>query len=214
MKLNWAERWVVNNPLMIFKQKIEIAWFKRMMPLVPGKTVLEMGCGRGAGAKLILRTFQPAVLHVQDLDIKMIAKAKKYLGGADMKKISLSVGDAVRLPFQADSLDAIFGFGFLHHVPDWRSALAEISRVLKTGGLYYFEELYPELYQNVITKHILLHPEHDRFSSYDLRKGLDKTSLILKHAFELRKMGILGVAAKLQNNLKKSVNGNICLCYD
>ena len=214
MKLNWAERWVVNNPLMIFKQKIEIAWFKSMMPLVPGKTVLEMGCGRGAGAKLILRTFQPAVLHVQDLDMKMIAKAKKYLGGADMKKISLSVGDAVRLPFQADSLDAIFGFGFLHHVPDWRSALAEISRVLKTGGLYYFEELYPELYQNVITKHILLHPEHDRFSSYDLRKGLDKTSLILKHAFELRKMGILGVAAKLQNNLKKSVNGNICLCYD
>ena len=196
MKLNWAERWVVNNPLRVFQQQIEIAWFKRMMPLAPGKTVLEMGCGRGAGAKLIFRTFQPAGLHVQDLDIKMIVKAKQYLGGAELKKISLSVGDAVGLPFQADSLDAIFGFGFLHHVPDWRSALAEISRVLKTGGLYYFEELYPGLYQNVITKHILAHPEHDRFSSYDLRKGLDKTSLILKHAFELRKMGILGVAAK------------------
>jgi len=196
MKLNWAERWVVNNPLRVFQQQIEIAWFKRMMPLAPGKTVLEMGCGRGAGAKLILRTFQPAGLHLQDLDIKMIVKAKQYLGGVELKKISLSVGDAVGLPFQADSLDAIFGFGFLHHVPDWRSALAEISRVLKTGGFYYFEELYPGLYQNVITKHILLHPENDRFSSYDLRKGLDKTSLILKHAFELRKMGILGVAAK------------------
>lgn len=214
MKLNWAERWVVNNPLRVFQQQIEIAWFKRMMPLAPGKTVLEMGCGRGAGAKLIFRTFQPAGLHVQDLDIKMIVKAKQYLGGVELKKISLSVGDAVGLPFQANSLDAIFGFGFLHHVPDWRSALAEISRVLKTGGLYYFEELYPELYQNVITKHILLHPEHDRFSSYDLRQELDNTSLILKHAFELRKMGILGVAAKLQNNLKKPVNGNICPCYE
>jgi len=196
MKLNWAERWVVNNPLRVFQQQIEIVWFKCMMPLAPGKTVLEMGCGRGAGAKLILRTFQPAGLYVQDLDINMIVKAKQYLGGVELKKISLSVGDAVGLPFQAGSLDAIFGFGFLHHVPDWRSALAEISRVLKTGGLYYFEELYPELYQNVITKHILLHPEHDRFSSYDLRKGLDNTNLILKHAFELRKMGILGVAAK------------------
>ena len=196
MKLNWAERLVVNNPLRVFQQQIEIVWFKRMMPLAPGKTVLEMGCGRGAGAKLILNTFKPAGLHVQDLDIKMIVKAKQYLDRVELKKISLSVGDAVELPFQADSLDAIFGFGFLHHVPDWRSALAEISRVLKTGGLYYFEELYPELYQNFITKHILLHPEHDRFSSYDLRKGLDKTSLILKHAFELRKMGILGVAAK------------------
>ena len=196
MQLNWAERWVVNNPLRVFQQQIEIAWFKRMMPLAPGKTVLEMGCGRGAGAKLILRTFHPAGLHVQDLDIEMIVKTKQYLDGAELKKISLSVGDAVRLPLQADSLDAVFGFGFLHHVPDWRNALKEISRVLKTGGLYYFEELYPGLYQNVITKHILLHPENDRFSSYDLRKGLDKTSLILKHAFELRKMGILGVAAK------------------
>lgn len=196
MKLNWAERWVVNNPLRVFQQQIEIAWFKRMMPLAPGKTVLEMGCGRGAGAKLILRTFHPAGLHVQDLDIEMIVKTKQYLDGAELKKISLSVGDAVRLPLQADSLDAVFGFGFLHHVPDWRNALTEISRVLKTGGFYYFEELYPGLYQNVITKHILLHPEHDRFSSHDLRRGLDKTSLTLKHAFELRKMGILGVAAK------------------
>lgn len=196
MKLNWAERWVVNNPLRVFQQQIEIAWFKRMMPLAPGKTVLEMGCGRGAGAKLILRTFHPAGFHVQDLDIEMIVKAKQYLDGAELKKISLFVGDAVRLPLQADSLDAVFGFGFLHHVPDWRNALTEISRVLKTGGFYYFEELYPGLYQNVITKHILLHPEHDRFSSRDLRRGLDKTSLTLKHAFELRKMGILGVAAK------------------
>ncbi len=172
MKLNWAERWVMNNPLRVFQQQIEIAWFKSMMPLAPGKTVLEMGCGRGAGAKLILRTFHPAGLHVQDLDIEMIVKTKQYLVGAELKKISLSVGDAVRLPLQADSLDAVFGFGFLHHVPDWRNALKEISRVLKTGGLYYFEELYPGLYQNAITKHILLHPEHDRFSGHDLRQGL------------------------------------------
>ena len=196
MKLNWAERWVVNNPLRVFQQQIEIAWFKRMMPLAPGKTVLEMGCGRGAGAKLILRTFQPAGLYVQDLDINMIVKAKQYLGGVELKKISLSVGDAVGLPFQAGSLDAIFGFGFLHHVPDWRQGLSEIARVLKPSGVYYIEELYPSLYQNVITKRILLHPEHDRFTSDDLRKALDEAHLRLADAFELRKMGILGVATK------------------
>ncbi len=89
MKLNWAERWVVNNPLRVFQQQIEIAWFKRMLPPPPGKTVLEMGCGRGAGAKLILRTFQPAGLHVQDLDIKMVVKAKQYLGGVELKKMNI-----------------------------------------------------------------------------------------------------------------------------
>lgn len=200
MKLNWAERWVVNNPLRVCQQQIEIKWLKRMMTLAPGAAVLEVGCGRGAGAKLILRTFRPARLHIQDLDIEMVLKARQYLSMIELKKTSLSVGDAVCLPFKTGTLDAVFGFGFLHHVPAWRSGLSEVARVLKTGGIYYFEELYPQLYQNFVTKHILLHPEHDRFSSHDLRNGLDQWGLILKDAFEIKKMGILGVAAKDNRN--------------
>ena len=196
MKLNWAERWVVNNPLRVFQQQIEIKWFKQMLPLAPGAAVLEVGCGRGAGAQLILRTFRPARLHIQDLDIEMVLKARQYLALDELKKAALSVGDAVCLAFKTGTLDAVFGFGFLHHVPDWRSALSEIYRVLKPGGIYYFEELYPQLYQNFVTKHIVLHPEHDRFSSHDLRAGLDRTGLTLKKAFEIKKIGMLGVAAK------------------
>jgi len=196
MKLNWAERWVVNNPLRVFQQSIEVKWLKKMMELTPGATILEIGCGRGAGAKLIRRTFQPARLHIQDLDFKMVRRAQNYLSGAELKQISLSVGDAVHLPFRADSQDAVFGFGFLHHVPKWRAGLAEISRILKPGGLYYIEELYPELYQNAVTKRILLHPRHDRFKSDDFRKALSEMNLTLKSAFELKKMGILGVAVK------------------
>jgi ubiquinone/menaquinone biosynthesis C-methylase UbiE len=110
--------------------------------------------------------------------------------------MTMYVGDSIDLPFKSDALDALFGFGFLHHVPNWRRALSEIARVLKSGGVYYMEELYPSLYQNVITKHILLHPEHDRFTSKDLRAELDAAGLSLINSFELKKMGILGVAAK------------------
>ncbi|MBU0987198.1 MAG: class I SAM-dependent methyltransferase [Proteobacteria bacterium] len=196
MKLNWAERWVVNNPLRVFEQQIEIKWLKNMMDLPPGATVLEIGCGRGAGAKLIHRTFQPGRLFIQDLDFKMVHLAQNYLSGTELEQISLSVGDAVCLPFKSGSMDAVFGFGFLHHVPDWRSALTEISRVLKPGGIYYMEEIYPELYQNFITGRILLHPKHDRFRSHDLRKALAEMNLNLNDAFELKKMGILGVSTK------------------
>jgi ubiquinone/menaquinone biosynthesis C-methylase UbiE len=196
MKLNWAERWVVNNPLRVFQQKIEIKWLRGMMPLKPGANILEVGCGRGAGANLIFKNFKPSQLHILDLDLKMIQKAGSHLSPASKDAVNMYVGDAVDLPFKTGSLDAVFGFGFLHHVPDWRQGLSEIARVLKLGGVYYIEELYPSLYQNVITKRILLHPEHDRFTSDDLRKALDEAHLRLADAFELRKMGILGVATK------------------
>ncbi len=33
MKLNWAERWVVNNPSRVFQQKAELYLLKKMMDL-------------------------------------------------------------------------------------------------------------------------------------------------------------------------------------
>ena len=196
MKLNWAERWVVNNPVRVFQQYLEVKWLRQMMPLKTEMTILEVGCGRGAGAKLIHKTFKPSRLHILDLDIEMMRKAKKYLSSTPLSSLNLLVGDSIELPFKAGCLDALFGFGFLHHVPDWRKALLEITRVLKPGGVYYMEELYPSLYQNAITKRILLHPEHDRFTSKDLRDEMNAAGLSLINAFELKKLGILGVATR------------------
>ncbi len=102
--------------------------------LKPGALVLEVGCGRGAGAGLILKEFQPAVLQAMDLDIEMIGKAEDYLSPEQGRRISFYVGDVLRLPYKDGALDAVFAFGVLHHVPDWEAALWEIARVLKTGG--------------------------------------------------------------------------------
>jgi len=196
MKLNWAERLVVNNPLRAIAQGFQIQWLKRTLPLKQEALALEIGCGRGAGARLILREFSPSHLHIMDLDIKMVKLAKGYLSSGEKEIVSFFVGDATRLPLEARSLDAVFGFGFLHHVPDWRAALKEIARVLKAGGLYFMEELYPSLYQNIITRHILVHPTHDRFWSQDLRKAMMDVKLPIKKAIENERLGIVGVAIK------------------
>ena len=200
MELNWGERLAVNNPIRILQQCLEINWLAGLMPLAPEGTILEIGCGRGAGARLIDRTFRPSGLHIQDLDIKMTLKARKRLDASRDRRtartVSLSVSDTIALPFKPGSFDGVFGFGVLHHVPDWQGALLEIRRVLKEGGVYYVEELYPSLYQNMVTKHILRHPETNRFESSDLRQAFDDARIPLTGAFEFKKMGILGVAVK------------------
>ena len=196
MKLNKLERWAVNSPLRSVAQLLVMQWFKRALTLKTGKTILEVGCGRGAGAKLISEAYHPDRLYLLDLDLQMIQKANQRLNGQNENRLFFSVADAVRLPFKDDSLDAVFGFGFLHHVPEWQDGLAEVVRVLKHGGVYFMEEYYPSLYQNFITKHIVVHPDRNRFSSQELRQAFQDVNLSLTHTFELKHMGILGVGIK------------------
>jgi len=196
LKLNWAERWVVNNPSRVWQQRLELAWMKRQRPLPKGATVLEIGCGRGAGAGLLSRAFRPKVFHATDLDLGMLRRAERYLRGAARQGIRLSAADALHLPCRDACLDAVFGFGVLHHVPDWRGAAREVARVLKPGGTYYLEELYPTLYQNALTKHVLLHPTVDRFRSDDLAGEMSAAGLHRLAARELRGIGILAIYEK------------------
>ena len=196
MKLNKFERWMVSSPLRRIGQYLVMQWFKTTVALKTGAAILEVGCGSGVGGKLIYESYQPAHLYLLDLDPAMIKKAARRINAKNEKPITYCVGDAARLPIKDDALDAVFGFGFLHHVPAWREGLAEVARVLKHGGVYFMEEYYPSLYQNFITRHILVHPEKDRFKSQDLHQAFQNVNLTLTHVFELKRMGILGVGVK------------------
>ena len=196
MKLNRMERWAVNNPLRPLQQRLEIRWLARRCGLAAGGRVLEVGCGRGAGSALIKESFRPAVILALDLDVEMIRRARTYLAPDIRAGIAFCVGDGIRLPFRDGTMDAVFGFGVLHHIPDWRQALAEIARVLRVGGIYCFEELYPALYQNVLTRRLLLHPAENRFRSGDLQRAMKDAGLMPGDTLENPWLGILGFATK------------------
>ena len=198
MKLNFIERLYVNSPIRYGFQSLVLHWFKNTLRLNPEGRILEIGCGRGIGAKMILKNFTPEQLFLMDLDQAMIEKAQFTLSSNGDTRISFCVGSAENLPFSDSYFDAVFGFGFLHHVPDWRKGLSEVARVLKSEGKYYLEEYYPSLYQNLITKSLLVHPETDRFNSSDLHEGFKKTDLTLVHAFELKRLGILAIGVKTE----------------
>ena len=196
MKLNQAERLVVNNPVRVVIQRLIVRWFGKTVSPGPGARLLEVGCGRGAGAALLLEKIQPAALHALDLDRRMIRQAQASLQPEQQRRIFLSVADVLHLPYRDGALDGVFGFGVLHHLPDWRSGLAEIARVLKPGGFYFLEEYYPSFYQNFLTRHLFRHPETDRFEGADLRRGLKDAGFSLVACLEQRQSIILAVVVK------------------
>lgn len=196
MKLNWVERLYVNSPIRLAAQRWEVRWFAKNRPMDAGGTILEIGCGRGAGAGIIYKEFRPLRLYLSDVDIRMVKQARAYLDDTNQAGTHYCLADAACLPFESRMFDAVFGFGFLHHVPRWRNALAEVFRVLKKGGAYYLVEFYPQLYQNIVTRHLLRHPTDDRFKSTDLKKAFQKLELRLAHSIELKNLGIIGIGTK------------------
>jgi len=49
-------------------------------------------------------------------------------------EVDLHEADATRLPFADNSMDCVYSFGVLHHIPEIEQVMREIHRVLKPGG--------------------------------------------------------------------------------
>lgn len=164
MIMNSIEFWLVNNPIRGLIQKYyEIP---RLQRLSKGQkdAVLEVGCGQGVGAKFICDSFAPRKYVGIDLDPKMIARARRK--GRHLANAEFLQGDAASLALDDESFDLVFDFGIIHHVPNWRDALAEVHRTLKTNGEFLFEELSLETWEQGIgkpLKKILDHPYEQMF---------------------------------------------------
>jgi len=196
MKVNWPERLWVSSPLRFLIQQGEARFLKRMRGLKPGTRCLEIGCGHGAGARVILKAFQPARLDGLDFDPAMIRLASRKQPDWTADRLLFLVGDAQQLPYADASMDAVFNFGIIHHLEDWEQGIREIARVLKDGGGYYFEEIYPALYANVITRRLLDHPTENRFHGPEYRSALRSEGLRLLSGYIETRFAILGVAVK------------------
>jgi ubiquinone/menaquinone biosynthesis C-methylase UbiE len=189
MKLNFAERLLVNNRVRAAVQNLyEGPTLRRSGGMVSGGTVLEIGCGGGAGVEVILRQFGAARVFGIDLDPVQIERANKRLKNEAPERVTLVQGDAEQLPFANSSFDAVFDFGALHHVPDWQRSIAEIRRVLKPGGTFFFEEVTRAALERWIYRRLLRHPTDNRFSDAEFiaelgRHGMKPTGPLRRILF-------------------------------
>lgn len=179
MKLNLIEKSLVNNPVRALLQRhYEAPLLERLGGRTEGLRVLEIGCGRGVGTEIIFERFGAREVHAFDVDPDMIHRAKARLGGYSPAQLKLFVGDAAAIDAEDQRYDAVFDFGIIHHVPYWRRAVSEVSRVLQPGGRFFFEEVTSHALNRWLYRTFLEHPKVDRFSGrqfvFELeRQGID-----------------------------------------
>lgn len=174
MLLNRLEYLLMNNPLRAAVQRrFEAPRLLELGGPSPGGRALELGCGRGVGAELILALFDLHSVDGFDLDPRMVALARRRLEGRHEARFW--VGSGVSLPAVDESYDAVFEFGIVHHIHDWRRAVAEMARVLKPGGRLYAEEVLEPFIRG--TRWLFDHPREDRFDGERLRTAIEESGL-------------------------------------
>jgi len=104
-----------------------------------------------------------------------LARERLAAHGLDAR---LWVGDATAISSADERYDAVFDFGIVHHVPDWRPVLSEVSRVLVPGGRFYAEEVLAGFITHPITRRVLEHPQSDRFERKDFLSALAEAGLV------------------------------------
>jgi ubiquinone/menaquinone biosynthesis C-methylase UbiE len=129
----------MNNALRSLGQRYTAAWLERLGGRIEGGRALEVGCGRGVGVGIILKRFGAATVEALDLDPKMIECARRHVAAGDLARVQLKVGDVTSINAGDATFDAVFDFGAIHLEPNWRKAIAEVRRVLKPGGKFFFE---------------------------------------------------------------------------
>ncbi len=102
-----------------------LSLLRQAVPL--GARVLDLGCVFGYGTRGIARHYDTDGLDASPAHIRRARRA--------VPSARFTLGTAERLPYPDDYFNAAVMLDVLEHVVDERTTVAEITRVLRPGGL-------------------------------------------------------------------------------
>lgn len=134
----WHDAWV---PLHSMRERVGNLNGKRMLCIGNGMSTKEMWFGGQGAELLIMSDLSPhAVANLRDTHDLSAAKGS----------MAFAAIDALDLPFEDESLDVVYGFAMVHHLPDVEKFLQGVSRVLAPGGrAVFFDDAYSPLWHGL-----------------------------------------------------------------
>lgn len=105
-----------------------------------GRRVVEVGCGRGAGADFLVRYRAPRAFVGVELSFDNLAILRRRF--AEDARLSFVQGDANDVPLATASADAVVNVESSHCYPSRERFFAEVRRVLAPGGAFLFTDFW------------------------------------------------------------------------
>jgi len=140
MRLGMLGFLLMNNPVRRLVQKhIEFRIFKNQLQKrdihLEDGVIMDAGCGSGYSTELIVNEYHPSQVIAFDYMPEQVRLAERR-----RLNVEFLVGDLRGIECESSTCDAVFIFGVLHHIAEWKKALSEVARVLKPGGVLLFDE--------------------------------------------------------------------------
>lgn len=124
---------------------IETAWtgytLERHFPgRLPLQRCLSLGCGEGGLERLLASQGAFVDCDACDIAAGSIASAQRAAQEAGFSQLHYSVRDINKIELAANSYDAIWAAGSVHHFTELEHIFSQIAHALKPGGLFILHE--------------------------------------------------------------------------
>ncbi|MEV7228696.1 methyltransferase domain-containing protein [Polymorphospora sp. NPDC051019] len=103
--------------------------------LVPGMSVLDVGCGPGTITADLAARVAPGRVTAVEITAAALGLARDEAAARGQRNIDFAVADVHELHFPDGSFDVVHAHQVLQHVADPVRALAEMRRVTRPGGV-------------------------------------------------------------------------------
>src|SRR6266498_915081 len=111
-------------------------WVGFFLPhLKQGFSVLDCGCGVGSITLDIAELVTPGKVIGVDMDEAQLQVARDNAAKRGLNNVTFEQGNVYQLRFDSASFDTVLAHTLLYHLSDPLSALKELRRVLKPGGI-------------------------------------------------------------------------------